>query len=163
MKQTAQTLTEDQYLQISDNQNISVAKDHAEISEKNAILPFIQTGLFSEVTPLYYRTRVRLAFTLAAGFQSRFVMIKGLIEFYRTKQFSFQFDFKKRTIETDVDVIQLTELQLFLNNVALWLNQELQFKDALKIVLKFENHYKLERAAVYSLLKHTAAQSQVSH
>mgnify|MGYP003575347766 CR=1 FL=1 len=111
--------------------------------------------LFSGVMPLYYNSRVRLSFSIADEFTAKYAMIKGLIEFHRSKHFSFQYNVKQNTIEIDSDERQLPELQLFLNNVSLWLQQEIQFRNTLKAVLHFESEYKLKRAAMYSLLKRT--------
>jgi hypothetical protein len=113
--------------------------------------------LFHGVAPLYYKSRVRLSFSIAEEFNPRYAMIRGLIEFHRSKHFSFQYNIKQRTIEIDTDESQLPELQLFLNNVSLWLQQELQFKNTLRMILQFEDEYKLKSAAMYSLLKKTTS------
>lgn len=155
MKTAAHVLTENQHLQISDNKYFSDTLDDSRVNHEDVSTAFIEDGLFKDVAPLYYRTRVRLSFALSEDFHAHFVMMKGLIEFYRSKGFTFQYNFKQRAIEIDIEVSQITELQQFLKKISIWLKEELRFKDALKRVLKFENQYKLERAAVYSSLRNT--------
>lgn len=113
--------------------------------------------LFHSVTPLYYKSRVHLSFSIAEEFNPRYAMIRGLIEFHRSNHFSFQYNIKQRTIEVDTDESQLPELQLFLINVSIWLQQEIQFKHTLRMILHFEDEYKLKSAAMYSLLKKTTS------
>lgn len=149
MSSLATQVQEINYDQNLINNNIALA---AAQETKPAIFENI---LFSGVTPLYYNSRVRLSFSVADEFATKYAMIKGLIEFHRSKHFSFQYNVKQKTVEVDSDESHLPELQLFLNDVLLWLQQEIQFKNTLKAVLHFEKEYKLKSAAMYSLLKRT--------
>ena len=80
-------------------------------------------------------------------------MIKGLLEFHRSRHFSFEYNFAQKTIEADIEVSQLEDLRAFLHDVSIWLTQEIKFKETLKIILDFENQYKVARSLVYALLK----------
>jgi len=162
MKTAAHILTQDQYLQISDNTNFLVTEDNSQPSQKDVSTSFVGDGLFNEVSPLFYRTRVRLSFSLAEEFRSLFIVTKGLIEFYRSKDFLFYYNREQRTIETDIEISQLTELRQFLKKVSAWLKEEIRFKDALKKVLKFEAEYKLQKEEVYGLFKSITTPGQVS-
>lgn len=163
MKTAVQILTQDQYLQISDNTNFVVTKDSTQTSQKDVSISFVDEGLFNEVSPLFYRTRVRLSFSLAEEFRALFIVTKGLIEFHRSKEFLFHYNREQRTIETDIEISQLKELRQFLKKVSVWLKEEILFKDALKKVLKFEAQYKLQKEEVYGLFKNINAPGQISH
>jgi len=144
----ANILSEQQYLQIADE-----AYGHAYnlSKDKSAAVPLIQNVLFKKVSPLYYKTRVRLSFALTEEFKRHFALIKGLLEFYRLKNFSFEYNSAQKEIETDVEASQLHSLQLFFDSILNLLKKELTFKETLKTVLEFEKRYKLEQAEVYSL------------
>jgi hypothetical protein len=158
MVQTAATiLTGNQYLQLADSENENISPDFSIITEKDDRFSSLEKTVFKQVSPFYYRTRARLAFAIADEFRAHFVMIKGLIEFNRSKHFYFQYDAKQRIVETDLDVTQLDALQVFLNRVTTLLKQEIQFKHALKLVLDFEHRYKAEMEGVYTLLNNTTA------
>jgi hypothetical protein len=149
MVQTAaNNLTEDQYLQI-----VNEASTHAgNLSRGNEVeLPAIQNVLFKKVSPLYYKTRVRLSFSLTDEFKSHFALVRGLIEFYRSKSFSFEYNAVQKGIETDIEASQLRNLQVFFESILSWLKKELKFKETLKVILEFENRYKLEQEEVYAL------------
>ena len=138
--------TEGQYLQIANQGESNIVS--VDDSEHTAI----QNRLFGKVSPLYYKARVRLSFSLSEEFKKHFVLIKGLIEFNRSKDFSFEYNLAQRTFETDVDTGQLNDLQVFFENILTWLTQELRFKSALKVVLEFENRYKKAQAEAYAEL-----------
>jgi len=138
--------TEEQYLQIANQGESNIVS--VDGSEHTAI----QNHLFAKVSPLYYNARVRLSFSLSEEFKQHFVLIKGLIEFNRSKDFSFEYNRAQRTFETDVDAGQLNDLQVFFENILTWLNQELTFKSALKVVIEFENRYKKAQAEAYAEL-----------
>ena len=156
MAHSATASSEEQYLQI----NYHEVKETAEQSVIINSLPSIENPLFDQASPLYYKSRVRLSFTLSDEFKKHFVLVKGLIEFHRSAHFSFEYQPAYKIIETDIEVSQLDELQQFLDNVLGWTNQEISFKRALKLVLEFENRYKIAKAEVYTqLLGQTPAYS----
>jgi hypothetical protein len=150
MLQTAQLLKEEQYLTIAENDtaNTNVGASEVEFSSKS-----ITINLFKKVSTFYYRSRIRLSFSVADEHKVEFVMIRGLIEFNRSKDFTFTYYLKNHTIETDIDASHLDKLQIFLSNVSILLEQENQFKLVLKEAIAFENRYKLEREGVYAILK----------
>lgn len=152
MVQTAANIsTETQYLSIaSENQN--VASDLTGSSEVKFKSSIIENTVFEQVAPFFYKKRVRVSLTVSSDYRAHLVMLRGLIEFNRPKHLSFDYQFQHSTIETDIDIRELTDLQSFLKKISAWLNQEIQFKQALKTVLAFENRYKLEKAGVYAAL-----------
>ena len=148
MAHSATASSEEQYLQI----NYQEVKETAQQSVIINSFPSIENALFDQVSPLYYKTRVRLSFTLSEEFKKHFVLVKGLIEFHRSALFSFEYQQAYKIIETDIEVSQLDELQQFLDIILKWTNQEISFKRALKLVLEFENRYKIAKAEVYTQL-----------
>ena len=145
---TSSILTQAKYLQIA-----NATSEHPDnVSHQNQVtFPEIQSVLFNKVSPLHYKTRVHLSFSLTEEFRRHFVLIKGLIEFYRSKNFSFEYNAVQKGIEADIEVSQLSNLQLFFDSILSRLNDELKFKETLKIILDFENRYKLAQAEVYAL------------
>ena len=150
MAQSASLSNAEQYLQVVNigSENFS---NHSSIRVAESTV--IENILFSKVSPLFYKSRVHFSFSLSEEFKKNFVLIKGLIEFHRSKNFSFEYNFEQKAIETDIEVSQLEDLQAFLNDVSVWLRQEIKFKETLKIILDFENRYKVAKAEVYALLK----------
>ena len=144
----ANILTEDQYLQIVSEASVRSGNSS---NYNNVEAPVIQNVLFDNVSPLYYKSKVRLSFSLSEEFKRHFVLIKGLIEFYRSKNFSFEYNLAQKGIETDIEVSELSNLQVFFESVLAWLREELKFKKTLKVILEFEQRYKLEQAEVYAL------------
>jgi hypothetical protein len=154
MSQTAENiLTAKPHLQIANEEIRIIAEGLSQVLDNESSSPVIENILFNKVTSLYYKKRVRLSFSLSDDFKKHFVMIRGLIEFHRSKSFSFHYDIKQKAFEADIDVAQLNHLQSFFNRISSWLKEEIRFKEALKIVLEFEHRYKIERASVYSLFK----------
>ena len=151
MLQTAQIAQEEQYLNILTSSQAAASIDI--IEKSNQRLFHFNNPLFGKVTPLYYKKRIHLQFSISEKYRAHYVMIKGLIEFHRSKDFSFNYNASHRAFEIDVDVNQLEELSLFLSKVLVWLQRETRFRLALKIALEFENRYRLERDSVYELLK----------
>jgi hypothetical protein len=148
MAHSAAAPSNEQYLQIEYQQ----ARNTGEQSVIFNALPSIESPLFDQVSPLYYKTRVRLSFSLSEEFKKHFVLVKGLIEFHRSTSFAFEYSPVYKIIETDIEVSGLGALQQFLDNVLTWTNQEISFKRALKLVLDFENRYKIAKAEAYAQL-----------
>ena len=141
---------EEQYLQVI-NKESGNPSDNSSINVGGT--PVVENILFGKVSPLFYKTRVHLSLALSEEFKKNFVMIKGLIEFHRSRHFSFEYSFSRKTIETDIEVTQLEDLRAFLHDVSIWLTQEIKFKETVKIILDFENQYKVASSLVYALLK----------
>ena len=121
-------------------------------------LPFNQKTvfenvLFDRVLPLFYKTRVHLSLSMSDDFKGNFVLIKGLIEFHRSKDLRFEYNFPRKLVEIDVEIDQLQSLQLFLQWISASFLREIDFKKNLKTVLEFENRYKIARAEVYALIQ----------
>ena len=153
MVQTATNISrEKQYLQIAGVENQNITNDLTRSSENKFNASIIENTVFENVAPFFYKDRVRLLFTVSVEYKTRQAMLRGLIEFSRPRHFLFDYRFQQGTIETDIDIRQLSHLQLFLNKTSVCLKQEIQFRNVLKSVLAFENRYKREAAGVYSLL-----------
>ena len=150
MVQSANLSHEEQYLQVINRESGSPSDDAL---SNGGAAQVVENILFSKVSPLFYKTRVHLSLALSEEFKKNFVMIKGLIEFHRSRKLSFQYDFGQKVIETDIEVSQLEELRAFLHDVSIWLAMEIKFKETLKTILDFENQYKVARSLVYALLK----------
>jgi hypothetical protein len=152
MAQSASLSNAEHYLQVV-NKGSENPSDHSLPSVAGSSV--IENILFSKASPLFYKTKVHFSFSLSEEFRKNFVMIKGLIEFHRSKNFSFEYNFAQKAIETDIEVSQVEDLRAFLHDVSIWLRQEIKFKETLKIILDFENRYKVAKAEVYALLKNS--------
>jgi hypothetical protein len=152
MAQSASLPNADQYLQVV-NEGLKSHSNHSLINVDDS--SFIENILFTKASPLFYKTRVHFSFSLSDEFKKNFVMIKGLIEFHRSRNFSFEYNSGQKVIETDIEVSQLEDLRAFLNDVSIWLKQEIKFKETLKVILDFEHRYKIAKSEVYALLKNS--------
>jgi len=152
MAQSASLPNAAQYLQVV-NKGSENFPDRSLVSVGDPSV--VENILFSKASPLFYKTRVHFSFALSEEFKKNFVLIKGLIEFHRSRNFSFEYNSTQKTIETDIEVSQLEDLSAFLYDVSIWLTQEIKFKETLKIILDFENRYKVAKAEVYALLKNS--------
>src|SRR5688572_1035468 len=135
MAQSASRSNEEQYLQVVKRESENLSK-HSVINVADPSV--IENILFRKVSPLFYKTRVHLSFSLSEEFKRNFVLIKGLIEFHRSRHFSFEYNFAQKAIEADIEISQFGELQAFLHDVSIWLKREIKFKHTLKIILEFE-------------------------
>lgn len=149
MAHAASLSHEEQYLQLVNKESASPGNNS---SMNDGDAPVIENILFGKVSPLFYKTRVHLSLALSDEFKKNFGLIKGLIEFHRSKHFSFEYHFGSGTVETDIETSQLGELRSFLTDVSTWLKREIHFKNSLKVILEFENRYKLAKADVYALM-----------
>ena len=152
MVQSASLPSVEQYFQVVNKASENLS-NHSMISAADS--SFIENVLFNKVSPLFYKTRMHFSFSLSEEFKKNFVLIKGLIEFHRSKNFSFEYNFAQKAIETDIEVSQLEDLRAFLHDVSIWLRQEIKFKETLKVILDFENRYKVAKAELYALLKNS--------
>jgi hypothetical protein len=150
MAQSASLSNAEQYLQVV-NKGSENLSNHSLINVADSSV--IENILFSKASPLFYKTRAHFSFSLAEEFKKNFVMIRGLIEFHRARHFSFEYNFAQKTIETDIEVSHLEDLRAFLHDVSIWLRQEIKFKETLKVIIDFENRYKVAQSEVYALLK----------
>jgi hypothetical protein len=126
---------------------------HAELVRSNANT-FVENRLFGTISPLFYRERLKITFNISDAFKGKMALIRGVIEFNRPLRFTFVYNFSKQTIETDVHRGDRGELQSFLNRIYQLIENEDQFKKALKVVLHFENEYKKLSASVYAQYRH---------
>ncbi|HEX6224696.1 MAG TPA: hypothetical protein VFZ52_09810 [Chryseolinea sp.] len=94
-----------------------------------------------------------MSLSVSDDFKGNFVLIKGLIEFHRSKDLRFEYNFSQRLVEIDLEIDQLKSLQLFLQWISASFLREIDFKKNLKTVLEFENRYKIARAEVYALIQ----------
>ena len=152
MAQSASLPGEEQYLQVV-NKGSENLSNHSLINVTDSSV--IENILFSKTSPLFYKTRAYFSFSLSEEFKKNFVMIRGLIEFHRPRNFSFEYNSAQKAIETDIEVNHLEDLRVFLHDVSIWLVQEIKFKETLKIILDFEHRYKVARSEVYALLKNS--------
>ena len=110
--------------------------------------------LIHSATVFFYNGRVRLNVTLQTANQSEFALVKGLIEFHRSKNFVFTYNRVENNFEIDIFESEFETLRAFLSNVSSWLSGELNFKRALKSAIAFEARYKEESKTFYqSILK----------
>jgi hypothetical protein len=120
------------------------AKNESVTSEfKNAILVLDIKRAF------LHKQSVKLDLSLSPDFQSYFILLKGLIEFHRPRNFKFFFNREGQSVSIEIDLNEINLLRQFLSDISLWLVRELKFKAELKKVLAFEARYKVEKALIY--------------
>jgi hypothetical protein len=155
MSQSAQLHNHTQYFTLSEDETIigGWTREHEDLVAANNV---IQDTLFDKISTFSYNKRLRLSLGIRELYKGDFVLIRGLIEFHRTRDLKFTFDKNNRSIEADIDRVQLADLQSFLIAITTWLKKEKQFRIALKIVREFENRYKLEAASVYEVMRNTS-------
>ena len=128
---------------------------------------FSDKQFFEMPTTFYYQNRAQLSFTITREFLPYFILIKGLIEFSRSRDLRFSFNTDTKIFDVDLEINQLGDLSSLLMLVHGLLLKEIGFKRALKKAIQFEERYKLESAAVYdfSHLEETAriAPSHITH
>jgi len=155
MIQTTEIRSEKRYHKLSDTQT-PFTTNHTE-DPRTVLHPGLSgNGLFQEVSSFHYKKRIRTSFKIHDEFESDFILIKGLMEFYRPKEFIFSYDRKERSIGIDIKDDQLEQLSVFLSRIVHWTNQEKRFRHALKVAIEFENRYKLERENLYQTLRNMA-------
>ena len=148
MAASASHSTEDHYLRLV-SKGLEGPFDSLPFNQKTVF----ENVLFDRVLPLFYETRVHLSLSVSDDFKGNFVLIKGLIEFHRSKDLHFEYKFSQRLVQIDVEADQLQSLQLFLQWISASFLREIDFKKNLKAVLEFENRYKIARAEVYALIQ----------
>ena len=110
-----------------------------------------EIGFADSANAFIYNNRIRFSFGTGLN-EKLFVLLKGLIEFHRPKEFLFTYDKAERNIKADIHERDYSAFKDFLANVNHWLNNELRFKSALKNALAFEARYKSEKASVYGTI-----------
>lgn len=118
--------------------------------------------LFGKITIFHYKERIRLSFRLSDTYKSDFVLIRGLIEFRRTKDVHFAYDRGQRTLTTDITANQLHQLPSFFSGILDGIKSEKKFRHALKMALEFERRYKLERESLYEILRNSTMSTHAS-
>lgn len=151
MTQTAAILSTRQALHISHTEPVfSLAENQETVSIED--LSSVENQFYYQSPAFYYKDRAKLGFRLTERFQPYFALIKGLIEFHRSRDLRFTFNRPSASFEIDLEIKHSGDLNDFLVKVYGWLNQEIQFKATLKKIIQFENRYKLEKAALYNSL-----------
>lgn len=156
MTQTAQ-IPDGQFLKLSDTDFRTASRNIAEDNQSDITAALGANKLFGKLSPLFYNGRIRLSFRIADEYKTDYILIKGLLEFHRPKDFLFTYYREQRSAVVDINANRLDHLQVFLSEIFKWVRQEKQFRHALKIVLEFEGRYKSERESVYQILENTTA------
>lgn len=112
-----------------------------------------ESSLYSQTPLFFYKERVHLKFQVKTVYAPHFILVKGLLEFHRPKDFRFVFNVDEKSFEIDIKVSQLGFLEVFLDKIYTWLNRELAFKSVLKQVVAFEKRYKTESEKLYNAQK----------
>ena len=156
MSHSAQLHTEQQHLTLRDNNNVSITGPAYEHLDQLTARKMIENTLFDKASTFSYHNRLRLSFSVREEYKSDFVLIRGLIEFHRTRNLKFTFDKNSRSIQTDIPGSEADQLHSFLQQISEWFKKEKQFKLALKIVVDFERRYGAERDSVYQIMKNAS-------
>lgn len=156
MSQPIKLHNEPQYLTLSDNSGTVTVPAH-----RLAVpIDITRNTLFEGASSFSYNERVRFSLSIREDYKKDFVLIRGLIEFHRTRNLKFTFDKRNRSIETDIHSDKLADLHAFLVMITDWLKKEKQFRLALKIVRAFEDRHRLESESVYQVLRNASIPRQ---
>ena len=144
MAQSAQSLFSERY------ENIVLASS-ASKSTTSSIVTFTpdSDAFYYHHNAFYYKDRAKLHFNVTNEFLSHVVLIRGLIEFTRSKELKFTFTPDRRGIEIDLEVGQFDELTKLFRRVYSELKKEIRFRVALKRAIEVDREYQRERADIY--------------
>lgn len=109
--------------------------------------------LFHQTSPFYYDGDARLTFTVADEYAGEFVLIRGLIEFHRSKELSFTYDRQAHSLVAVVKQTQLETLYQFLDLIYDLLKKERRFRKALRSVIEIEASHRRELQRAYAELQ----------
>ena len=114
----------------------------------------IETRVFSnpfvnERDPNFSESRIKIRYELSSQLKEHFVLLRGLIEFSRPKDFSFVFNRNENSFVASITRNQVANLKELLSNVQFQLNAELKFRKKLKTAIYFERQYRLQCEAMY--------------
>jgi hypothetical protein len=133
------------------NPKAFVKNNNAEKSESIMRILEQEIDFVESPTVFFYNNRIRLTISIRTSL-SEFILLKGLIEFHRSKNFIFTYNKTDQTIEADFQEKEFDAFRSFLKSVSTWLQAEAKFKATLKGILDFEARYRQERNAIYSTL-----------
>ncbi|HTE30763.1 MAG TPA: hypothetical protein VK666_10350 [Chryseolinea sp.] len=127
--------------------------DHAQhVKDANTSAQASGQMLLSNVAIFNYDDRSRLRFDLPPNYKQHFGLLRGLIEFNRTPDFTFMYHRESNSFDIDIEVSQHERLKAFLNLIDGLLTGEIQFKKQLKKAIAFETQYRLESSKLYASL-----------
>ena len=122
-------------------------------TETNADFRFPEVGFYAPPIASYYGNYAQLSFDVLPEFSSSYVLLKGLIEFNRSRHLRFDFNATKRNFRIELELTRMPELLTLLQRVHDQLLAELRFKAALRKTIEFEQRYKQACVEVYRDLK----------
>jgi hypothetical protein len=108
-----------------------------------------ENTIFRAFSVFYYGNNARMSFSISDNTKTHYGLLKGLIEFYRSKQLQFHFIKEENEIQIDVNVELLENVHNLISLVSKKIQEELAFKRTLKNVIAFEAIYKSEKAKAY--------------
>ncbi|MEO5980623.1 MAG: hypothetical protein ABIS36_11285 [Chryseolinea sp.] len=108
-----------------------------------------KSGFFKLSSLFYYADRIKISFTLNESYAAHYVLVKGLLEFHRSKDYKITYKSEEKTFDLSVGSNLLDGAHQFLENVTVWVDHELDFKLKLKKIIEFESDYKRQAAEVY--------------
>jgi hypothetical protein len=144
MAQAATILSDGQSLFIQTNQIFTTSSEPQGVRALDGLL--IPDGRF----PI--NGRIHLSFVVAPEYKTSFGLLKGLIDFHRSPNFSFTFDRSQHRVDVTVADEDQHLLTSFLQSVHTRLTDELSFKANLKKILQFESDYKRKKDFLYNSL-----------
>ncbi|MBT1703920.1 hypothetical protein [Chryseosolibacter indicus] len=149
MAQTKPVLVTESYLHIIKEEfPTSIPTNDAQISTRLVG----NNSSFRIISSFTYGKRTRLSLTLKDEFINHFVMVKGLLEFSRSKDYQFSYNVAERSFLVDFDESLEDGLKELLTFVSARLSEEIRFKKALTQIREIEARHKEELAALYKAL-----------
>lgn len=119
-------------------------------SHGNFILDgFENNGTFELLTAFNYSEKIQVTFGVNDKYKAHYILIKGLLTFYRFKELGLSFNRHEKTITVDLRVSNLELLKKLMYEVSNQLSEELKFKAKLKQIIAFEQRYKEEASLLY--------------
>jgi len=109
-----------------------------------------QSRFYRATSQLKYSDRLKVSFSVDETNRQHFILIKGLLEFHRNPGVVFTFNKTEGTFDATTSALQENELNVYLQKISAWIEQELSFKKRLKDMLSFEREYRAKLATVYA-------------
>ncbi|MBT1700252.1 hypothetical protein KK083_25415 [Fulvivirgaceae bacterium PWU4] len=139
-----------QPLKASQSGDVSSAEERA-VNDRFYLQSLVtEDRFYDQPAAFYYKDQVRFCFTATPEFAAHFILIKGLVEFHRSRHLQFTFDLNKKQFEADLAVTHVGALHQLLEVVYSEVLREIRFKAALKKAILFEERYRQACAEVYT-------------
>lgn len=95
------------------------------------------------------KEKLNLSINLTPAFTKHFILVKGLLEFHRPKEFRFSYVKENNTVAVQILSSEIAAFKKFVRFVNDLVIKELAFRKALKRVIAFEEQQKAAARNIY--------------